>query len=305
MARAFLKILTTAGLVFMPMLLSACLFHDPLEELDPATLENAAFDTLPPSESFRVARGHILESFGAFACANCPGAEAKLSPYLHAAPGTSLHIPRLVIVNYHVAFPGTLTDPWITSATQGRYDRLGFSGLPQVALNGSNAPYGIREKNVLYAQGEYDSLLARLRKIDTLTWLDLVVDTSSYDSVAHRLDVRFTALNRATTARGALAFQVLAVRNGAFSYYYPSHEWEAVVAETVERDSAGVPMTLSGMSGLRSRTWVASLDIPLEAERSPTPSPLENPANYAVIVVARNGQGIVQNVVARHDMFFP
>lgn len=299
MVPAFLRSALVALAASCALVVAGCLFHDPLEELDPATLDGAGLDTLAPSESFRVARGNLFESFGAFACANCPGAEAKLSPYLHAAPGSSFYIPRLVIVNYHVAFPGTLTDPWVTAAAQARYDRLGFSGLPQATLNGSNAPYGIREKNVLYAQGEYDSLLARLGRQDTLTWLDLVVDTSAYDSVARRLTVRFTAFNRAAAARGALAFQVLAVKNGSFSYYYPSHQWETVVAETTERDSAGAPMTLPGMAGLRSKSWRATLEIPLESERSPAPTPLEYPGNYAVVVVARNGQGVVQNVAVR------
>jgi hypothetical protein len=279
---------------------AGCLFQDPLEELDPAILESGGFDTLAPSESFLVARGHILESFGAFACANCTGAEGRLSPYLHATPGSPLYVPRLVIVNYHVLFPGTLADPWITAGTQARHDKLGFTGLPQATLNGSNAPYGIREKNVAYAQGEYDSLIARLRRVDSLTYLDLSVDTSWYDSVAHRITVRFTASNRGAAARGRLVLQVLAVKNRSFPYYYPNHLWEVVVAEATEHDSSGAPMTLAGMAGLRSKSWIATLEIPLESERTPAPVPLENPSNYAVVVVARNGQGVVQNVAARN-----
>ena len=69
MARAFLKArrgslaaLLVAGClsVCLSTYLSACLFDDPLRELDPARLEDASFDTLPASASHRVARGHIL-----------------------------------------------------------------------------------------------------------------------------------------------------------------------------------------------------------------------------------------------------
>jgi hypothetical protein len=59
-------------------------------------------------------------------------------------------------------------------------------------------------------------------------------------------------------------------------------------------------MTLAGMAGLRSKSWIATLEIPLESERTPAPVPLENPSNYAVVVVARNGQGVVQNVATRN-----
>src|SRR5690606_32158146 len=95
-----------------------------------------------------------------------------------------------------------------------------------------------------------------------------------------------------------LSLQALAVKNRSFPYYYPNHAWETVVAETANRDSGGVLMTLPGMAGLRAKTWVVRMAIPLENERVPAPSPLEIPANYAVVVFARNAQGVVQNVAA-------
>lgn len=287
--------------VLPALIVSACLFNDPLQELDPAALESAAFDTLPPSENFMVARGHILESFGAYACASCPDAEARLAPYTEAGSTAPGYNPRLVVVNYHVDFPGTLVDPWITAGTQARYNGFGFSGLPQVKMNGSNAPYGIREKNVLYAQGEYDTLVARLRRDDSLTALDLRIDTMLYDSAARRMTVRYTLLNRSTAARGALSLRMIVVKNRAVVIpSLPTHPWEVIVAETTDKDSSGAALTLPGMAGLRSRTWVSTVTLKDETTLSPTPPNPENPEGYAVVVFVRNLNGIVQNVATRH-----
>jgi hypothetical protein len=281
-------------------LLCSCIpFDDPLEEIDPALIHDSSFVYLPAAENFPVARGHILESFGAYACSNCPGAEAKLEPYLDSAlPG---HVPRLVIVNYHVNFPGAPADPWITSATQARNDQFGFTSLPQVKMNGANAPYGIREKEVRYAQGEYDSLIRRLRIEDTLTWLDLRLDTaaSRYDSASRRMNVRFTAYNRGLTAQPALSFRVLAVKNKAVVIpIYPNHPWGVIVAETTEQDSAGSLMVLSAMPPLTAKSYRVQLQIPLETERNPAPAIPENPAHYAIVLFAKDATGKVKNVVS-------
>jgi hypothetical protein len=281
-------------------LFAGCLFNDPLEELDPATLENSAFDTLASSENFSVARSHLLESFGAYACSYCPEAEARLSPYTQAGSTAPGYNPRLVVVNYHVAFPGTLVDPWITAGTQARYNALAFSGLPQVKMNGSNARYGIREKNVLYVQGEYDSLVSRLRFDDSLTALDLRIDTTRYDSATRRLTVRFTLLNRSTAARGALSLRLLVVKNRSVVIpTLPSHAWEVIVAETTDKDSSGADLALPGMAGLRARTWVSTVTLKDETTLSPAPPNPENPEDYAVVVFVRDLKGIVQNVVSR------
>jgi hypothetical protein len=283
--------LRAAVLFAVPWLLCACIpFDDPLEEIDPALI----FDYLTAAENFPVARGHILESFGAYGCASCPDAEGRLSPYLDEA--SPAHNPRLFIVNYHVAFPSTLEDPWITAGTQARHDAFGFTSLPQVKLNGSNAPYGIREKDVRFAQGEYDSLIRRARRVDSLTYIDFRIDTaaSGYDSAARRMEVRFTVLNRATSAQGALSFRVLAVKNRSVTIpILPNHPWEVIVAETTERDTMAALMALSGMPALSAKTWVARLQIPLESERDPAPSDPENPAGYALIVFAKNAAGVV------------
>jgi len=292
--------LASAALAAVALATTGCLFDDALIELDPASLDDGSFDTLASAESYRVARRHVLESFGAYACPSCPDAEARLSPYLHAAPGSAAYSPDLIVVNYHVVFPGTLADPWITPATQARYDQFGFSGLPQVKLNGSNAPYGIREKDVRYFQGEYDSLIRRRTRVDSLVWLDLRIDTAYYDSGTQRLLVTFTALNRAPSARGALTFRVAAVKNKSVTVFIaPSHPWETIVAETTDRDSAGLALAVPGLPGLRSKTFTVSMTIPPETTRSPTPAVLENPADYAVVVFVRNSRGVIENAAAR------
>jgi hypothetical protein len=283
--------LTTAG----------CLFDDALVELDPATLlDDGSLDTLDVSQNVRVPRQHVLESFGAYACPSCPDAEERLATYMHAAPGSAAYSPDLIVVNYHVAFPGTLTDPWITPATQARHDQFGFTSLPQVKLNGSNAPYGIREKDVRYLQGEYDSLIRRRTRVDSLTWLDLRIDTSHYDSATQRLTATFTVLNRASAARGALTFRVVAVKNKSVTVFVaPNHPWETIVTETTDRDSAGAMLSVPGLPGLRSKTFTVSLTIPPETTRTPTPAVLENPADYALVVFARNSQGLIENAATR------
>ena len=285
-----------AALAAVPLLAACTLFNDPLEEIDPALVHDSSFVYLEPAEGHTVTRRHILESFGAYGCASCPDAESRLVPYLNEASPPN---PRLVIVNYHVHFPSTLTDSWITAGTQARQDGFGFTSLPQVKLNGSNAPYGIREKDVRFSQGEYDSLIHRLRLVDSVTYLDFAIDTtaSRYDSAARRLEVRFTVFNRGPVAQGALSFRVLAVKNRAVVIpTLPNHPWEVIVAETTERDSAGALMALSGMPALTAKSYVARLQIPLESERSPAPSVLENPAGYALVVFAKNPAGIVQGV---------
>ena len=273
---------------------NACLsFNDPLQEIDPAL----AFTPLAPSESHTVTRRHILESFGAYGCASCPDAESRLAPYLDTT--SALYRSDLIVVNYHVAFPSTLIDPWITPATQARNDGFGFTSLPQVKLDGSNTPFGIREKDVRFAQGEYDSLIQRLRLGETQTWLDFAIDTvaSGYDSAARRLEVRFTVFNRSTAARGALSFRVLAVKNKPVTIpTLPNHPWEVIVAQTTVSDTAGAALTLAGMPALTAKSWVTRLAVPLETERTPAPATPENPSDYAVIVFAQDGSGIVQGV---------
>jgi hypothetical protein len=282
--------------------LSSCVvFDDPLQEIDPALIHDSSFVYLPTSESYSVTRRHILESFGAYGCASCPDAEGRLAPYLDTA--SPVYNPALVIVNYHVAFPSSLTDPWITTGTQARHDAFGFTSLPQVKLNGSNAPYSIREKDVRFAQGEYDSLVRRLQRVDSITYLDFSIDTaaSHYDSTARRLEIRFTVYNRSTTARGGLSFRVLAVKNRSVVIpSLPNHPWEVIVAETTEQDTSGALMALSGMPPLTAKTYVARLQIPFESERSPAPSTPESPSDYALVVFAKNTSGIVQNVFSRH-----
>jgi hypothetical protein len=284
-----------AGLACMT--LSCTPFDDPLLELDPALVHDSSFVYLSAGEGFPVTRRHLLESFGAYGCSSCPDAESRLAPYLDEA--SPAYNPALVIVNYHVAFPSSLTDPWITAGTQARQDAFGFTSLPQVKLNGSNTPYGIREKEVRFAQGEYDSLIRRLNRVDSVSYLDFRIDTlnSVYDSATRRLEVRFTVLNRAATAQGPLSLSVLAVKNKPVVIpTLPNHPWEVIVAETTERDTSGALMSLARMPPLTAKSWVVRMEIPPESERTPTPAVLENPADYGLVLFARNASGIVQGV---------
>jgi hypothetical protein len=279
------------------LLAAGCLFDDPLEELDP----NAVFVALEPGDSLPVARGHILESFGAYACASCPDAEGRLRPYIHPELNSPRYRSDLVVVNYHVAFPGTLTDPWITPGTQARNDQLGFTSLPQVKMNGSNAPYGIREKGVLYAQGEYDSLVSRIGQVDSLTYLALRVDTAHYDSGSRRMTIRFTVSNRDSAAREGLSFRVLAVKNlSVVIPILPNHPWEVIVAEITDRDAAGNSLVASRIPGRHARSWVTAVSLGPESEKSPPPPNPENPGDYGIVALVLDASGVVLNVATYH-----
>jgi len=100
-------------------------FDDPLQELDPA-LRDSTLTALPASARGSVPRLHLLESFGSFGCVSCPEAESRLSPYIHASAAAR----NLIVVNYHVKF-GSITDPWITPATQAWNDAKGYVSLPR------------------------------------------------------------------------------------------------------------------------------------------------------------------------------
>jgi hypothetical protein len=294
--------LALVGLMLAAAMLASCtLLDDPILEIDPALVRDSSFSDLAPSEARRVARGHLLESFGHYGCGSCPDAEGRLEPYLR--PGESpAYRPGLVIVNYHVAFTSPFTDPWITPGTQARHDRFGFTSLPQVKMDGSNAPFGIREKDVRYYQGEYDSLIARAARDDS-AWIDLRFDSAStrYDSAAQRWEVGFTLLNRAATAQGPLTLRVMAVKNRAVVISrLPNHPWEVIVVETTDKDSSGAPMTLARMPSLSSKSWRARLPVTPEGARSPAPETPENPRDYALVLFVENGAGIVQNVISRN-----
>ncbi len=285
-------------LIAIPFAFLSCNpFGDPSLELDPA-LSDSTLAVLADSEHFQVVRRHILESFGSFGCVSCPDAEAKLLPYFHPELNSPGYNPNLVVVTYHVKF-GTLNDPWVTSATQARYDQSFANSLPQATMDGSNAQFGIRETDVRYKLGEYDSLVYRLRILPPLTYLDLRLDTigSAYDSITGVMIVRFAVLNRDTVSQGPLSFRVLAVKNlSVKSPFYPI-PWEVIVAETTDRDSSGRSLIAGGLPPLTAKSFTAALTLPPESGKNPPPPNPENPADYALIVVAKNGQGIVQNVV--------
>ena len=281
------------------VLIGGCLtFNDPNLELDPARIGDLTLTPLIAAEHYKVQRKFILESFGSFGCTNCPDAEGHLLPYIRADLNSPLYNHRLVVVNYHVNF-GAAKDPWITAGTQVRYDQSFANSLPQVTLNGSNTAFGIRETDVRYPQGEYDSLVARLRRLDSMTYLDLRLNAVAYDSLSHKMNVRFTVFNRDSIAQSALSFHVLVVKNLPVKIpLYPNNNWEAIVSETSDKDASGKAMVLKSLAGLNSKTYSASLAITPEASDQTNPLGLENPRDYAVVVVAKNGDGVVQNVAS-------
>ena len=282
--------------------LSGCsLFNDPSLELEPACGQ-VTLTPLSAAEHVKVSRKHILESFGSFGCVSCPGAESRLLPYIHPELNSPGYNPDLIVVNYHVKF-GSIDDPWVTSATQARYDQSFANSLPQVTLDGSNAPFGIRETDVSFQQGQYDSLVRRIGRQDSLTYVDLKLDTNSlsYDTLAQKLRLRFTVFNRDNKTQGQLAFRVLAVKNLSVTFsYYPNNPWEVIVAETADRDTSGCPLAIGGLPPLTSRSFVMALDLASESRKKPPPANAENPKNYAVVVIAKGSSGIIQNVVAFH-----
>ncbi len=301
MGRAFLNRARVARLACaLAGALAGCqIINDPRTEFDPAR-RDSTLAVLPDSDNTPVARNHILESFGSFGCVSCPDAEAKLAPYIYPGLNFAGYNPHLVVVNYHVKF-GSINDPWVTPATQARYDQSFANSLPQVTLDGSNAPFGIPEVDVNYNQGQYDSLIARLKTQDSLTYLALRIDTAGavYDSATQALNFSFTVANRSRDTSGVLVFSALAVKNlPAFIPIY-AQPWEVIVAQTTKVDSGGQAMTLNALLPLTAKTFFVSLSIAPEAAKQVGSSPVENPVNYALIVFVENSEGLVQNVAFR------
>lgn len=287
-----------SGAALSMAVLSCRTFDDPLLEFDPSQNDSTLF-FLADSEQYPVIRKNIFESFGSFGCVSCAYAEALLLPYVHPERNSPGYNPNLMVVVYHVKF-GTIGDPWVTEATQARYDQNFSNSLPQSTLNGSNTPFGIRETGVRYDQGEYDSLMYRTRILDPLTTLDLRLDTAAsvYDSATRIQVVRFTVFNRDTVSRSALSFRVLAVKNRPVKFSLNPDPWEIIVAETTERDTSGQLMTVGGFPPLSAKTFVANFTLIPEFEKNPPPPNPENPKDYALIVVAKDQRGIVQNVAS-------
>jgi hypothetical protein len=302
MDRAFLMPRLAAAAAALALLwVTGCIrpFDDTLSELDPA-LRDSSLSALPASEHRGVPRADLMESFGSFGCVSCPGAETRLDPYLHAELGAAGYDPLLYIVNYHVKF-GTIRDPWIIPASQSVNDRKGFTSLPQVVMDGSNAPFGIREKDVDFAKGEYDSLAARAHRRRDSVYLELKLDTASwsYDSASGRARFRFQVLNRDDKPTGPLSFRVLFAKNRSVSIPIYAHPWEVIVTGIVETDSAGAKMATAGLDALTAKTYAVKAELPSEAANhvvSPPGGP-ENPAGYALLLVAEDETGVVRNVL--------
>jgi hypothetical protein len=282
------------GLIF-----AACdPFHDSLEELDPA-LRDSTLAVVPASEPASVARLHILESFGSYGCVSCPEAESRLSPYMHA--GSPGYRANLVVINYHVKF-GTIADPWVTPAIQAWNDKKGYVSLPQAVMDGSNAAYAVREKDVSFRDGEYDSLAARAGRSESPASIDLRIDTAgiAYDTSAGRVRFAFSVRNLAQEASGPLEFRALVVKNKpAVIPIYPT-PWEAIVVETEAADASGNKLFLTRLESRTSKTFQLEIAVPSEAGKHVRQPPLgpETLPEYALLVLAQGPDGRVVNVVA-------
>ncbi len=285
------------------MLLPGCaLFDDSLAELDPA-LRDSSLAMLPTSAPGKAARLHILESFGSYGCVSCPEAESRLAPYVHPEPGNRGYDPNLVVINYHVKF-GSIADPWVTPAIQAWNDAKGYVSLPQAVMDGSNAVYGVREKDAAFQFGEYDSLVARLKGVAASSPLDLAVDSNSitYDTSAGHIGFSFQARNLGSAEMGSMDFRVLAVKNKPAIIPIYSTPWEVIVREMTDLDAGGKKLSLAGLPGRTAKTFQVDLSITSEAGKHVRPPPLgtESLSDYALIVVAQNANGIVVNVYAYH-----
>jgi hypothetical protein len=298
-ARASLNpLIALIGLIAVTVFAGCDPFDDPLTELDPA-LRDSTLAAIPASEANPVARRHLLESYGSYGCVSCPDAEARLAPYFQADLGNPGYDPGLVVVNYHVKF-GSIPDPWATPAVQAWHDRSGYVSLPQAVMDGSNAAFGIREKDVAFKEGEYDSLIARARRTASTTLLGLRLDSLgiAYDTSADRIGFRFEVRNLDRRALAAADFRVLVVKNKpAIIPIYPT-PWEVIVMETGDTDADGKKLALAGLPALTSKEFRVSIAVPDEAGKHVRPPPLgpETLADYAVVVVARNANGTVLNV---------
>lgn len=288
----------------LALLLGGCrgLFDDTLAELDPS-LRDSSLTALPAAEHFAVTRGHLLESFGSFGCVSCPGAEDRLIPYLHPEIGGAAYDSQLVIVNYHVKF-GSITDPWVLPAGQAVNDAYGFTSLPQVVMDGSNSAYGIREKDADFSKGDYDTLVARMRRNTNVTLLDLRLDTASfaYDSARALASFRFRVLNRDEAATGPLALRALFAKNRAVTIPIYAHPWETIVTAVVDADSSGHAMALASLPALSAKAFTVSAPLPPEGPKHVVPPPggPENPGGYALILVVKDEKGVVVNTSAYH-----
>jgi hypothetical protein len=275
-------------------------FDDPLSELDPA-LRDSSLSTLPASAHRRASRMHILESFGSYGCVSCPEAESRLAPYIHADLGDAGYNPALIVINYHVKF-GSIADPWVTPAIQAWNDAKGYVSLPQAVMDGSNAAYGVREKDVAFKAGEYDSLVARSKRADPGAWLELRLDTAGivYDISAGVILFSFQARNLDLAAFGPLDFRILVVKNKPAVIPIYTAPWEVIVREMTDLDAYGAKLALAALPALTAKRFQMALAVSSEADKHVRPPPLgtETLSDYALIVLAQDRDGVVVNVAA-------
>jgi len=289
------------------------LFNDPVQELDPRIINpNDSLYPLPADTLNQVLakKIHIVESFGSYGCVNCPDAEAILSPYFIQEVDTAgKYNPALVVINYHIKFSPT-KDQWITANTQSVYDGYNYqNSLPELRADGSNSQYGFSENiGGQWKTGLIDSLLQKIKFADTLSRLRLSVDTSSisWDTTNFSIGFSFSAQNQDSGNINGLSFRIAISKNLPVRFDHNGSEvlWEAIVVEASEYDFSNNPLVINNLAALEKKTFSIKITVPDEAKNkvnSPSwgtnLSEIEKITNYALIIIAKDQTGIVQNVL--------
>jgi len=277
------------------------IFNDTVEELDPNRLSQSKLD---PDDKPQIIRKSILESFGNFGCVSCPEAELILSHYIHGSLSESIEVDtNLIIVNYHSDFSSPLKDPWETSNVEKISDLYGFTSLPQIKLNGNNSQYGFREINV-DIDTEYHSLIkSRHGKVDAAAF-KMSIDSGSIVYTDSSISFALRIENGSSDTLENLSLKILAVKNIPVYAPYPGMQnvpWEVIVVDVLTKDVQNSDLFIPDLEGLSFVTFNILFQLPDESEKhlpAPPPEGIEGIKNYAIIVMASDLNGIVQNVLA-------
>lgn len=282
--------------------LSGCsvIFDDPIQELDPNLLLASELD---PEDKPRIIRKSILESFGNFGCVSCPEAEHILAQYLHGDNSENIEVDtNLIIVNYHSDFSSPLKDPWETTTVENVAKLYGFTSLPQIVLNGNNSQYGFSEKDVDFKSEYHPLIQSQHMKLETIT-LKLSLNLQSLEYRFSRIFFELRIENWNADALENFSLKILAVKNRPVFAPYPglqSVAWEVIVVEVLTIDMEGNELFIPKLDGLSSTSFDILFELPDETEKHLTlpENGIEGIENYAIIVVATDANGLVQNVLA-------
>jgi len=290
-------------------------FDDPLQEFDPQRVGQQNI-VLSSADHYAVKKINILETFGSYGCVNCPPAESTLSPY-YSKELVSLgkYDSSLIVVTYHVKF-GSDSDPWITPNTQTVYNAYSYqTTLPEIRLNGSNSRYGFSENIAAqWKEGMMDTLLSRRTNFGSTTFIEIVIDSQSVTYDTSQFEIRFNVkiLNRSLADLSNLSLRILAAKNRPVTFLDDRRSpikiytyWEVVVLECIESDPNGNPFVINNLPALRGiEQSVRLILFDEKAKQIPSSrwwkniSQLEPLSSYAIVVLIKNEQGIIENAAA-------